>query len=309
MNQRVNPHHCYTTLMSTTTTFIEYSVPSLAPPRGSKVAFCLCLLGDCWLSSPFIPSLNIIYSVASTTTHTLMTFKSLLQDWPLPSYRLTIYQTSVCLSTQIHSNCFPKQWTNTSRRVLKSSHIHTRKLTFLLNRPKSCLPKTATADMLFIPPTCLSIWLPNTSYFFPVFYSCFHCYSLGQVPITSGTGKVKLSLNSSHVCSKNLTNPPFSWAVGPSRATGLCPALASSTLTILSHCKTKSRRLFHPQHWKLYPKSQWNFWRTLFHPLLSGDTAAAWLWGWLCYLIGSRTQIRHLSNFHFWCLLYDTLWK
>lgn len=36
-----------------------------------------------------------------------MTSKSVSRNWPPPSYGLTIYQTSVCLSTQIHSSRLP----------------------------------------------------------------------------------------------------------------------------------------------------------------------------------------------------------
>lgn len=42
-----------------------------------------------------------------------MTAESVSQNWLLPSFRLTSYQTSVCLSTQIHSSRFPKQCENT----------------------------------------------------------------------------------------------------------------------------------------------------------------------------------------------------
>lgn len=44
--------------------------------------------------------------VASTTAQTLMTSKSVSRNWPLASFRLIIYQTRVCLSTQNYSSRF-----------------------------------------------------------------------------------------------------------------------------------------------------------------------------------------------------------
>lgn len=52
-------------------------------------------------------SRNIIRSCGFNHHSDIMTSKSVSRNWPPPSYGLTIYQTSVCLSTQIHSSRLP----------------------------------------------------------------------------------------------------------------------------------------------------------------------------------------------------------
>lgn len=137
--------------------------------------------------------------MASTTTHTLMTSKSVSQNWRLPSYGLTIYQTSVRLSTQIHSSTFPKQCENPwmlhmhldASESSKNPRGNTRKFTFpsrhVLSGPgpiHDCLrqslwtPSSLPPDIRVHSPTPLIL---------PTLYPSISC---AKTPITSGTGNL-----------------------------------------------------------------------------------------------------------------------